>query len=55
VWDVTGQQVARLADQTYGPGYYELPFDARSRPSGTYFLRLETTDGIQSHRMVVLQ
>jgi hypothetical protein len=55
VWDVTGQQVARLADQTYGPGYYELPFDARSRPSGTYFLRLETPDGIQSHRMVVLQ
>lgn len=55
VWDVTGQQVAQLADQTYGPGYYELPFDARSRPSGTYFLRLETTDGIQSHRMVVLQ
>jgi hypothetical protein len=55
VWDVTGQQVAQLADQTYGSGYYELPFDARSRPSGTYFLRLETPDGIQSHRMVVLQ
>lgn len=55
VWDVTGQQVTQLADQTYGPGYYEIAFDARSRPSGTYFLRLETPDGIQSHRMVVLQ
>ena len=55
VWDVTGQRVAQLADQTFAPGYHEVPFEAGSRPSGTYFLRLDTPDGTQSHRMVLLR
>ena len=55
VWDLTGQQVAQLADGRHASGYYELTFDAGPRPSGTYFLRLTTPSGTQSHRMVLLK
>lgn len=55
VWDVTGQRITRLVDGTRSPGYYEITFDAGSRPSGTYFLRLDTPTDTQSHRMVLLK
>lgn len=55
VWDVSGKQIARLADGMHEPGYYERTLTAENLPSGIYFARLETADGVQSHRMVLLK
>lgn len=55
VWDVSGQRVTTLIDETHTPGYYEHAFEATSLPSGTYFVRLQAEDVIASHRMVVLR
>lgn len=55
VWDLAGHRIAQLANETQSPGYYERSFDASNLPSGTYFVRLETSSGTQSHRMVVLR
>lgn len=55
VWNLTGNRVARLVDEVQAPGRYEHPFDASDLPSGTYFIRLQTSEGVQSHRMVVLK
>jgi len=55
VWDLTGQQIAQLADGRHASGYYEMTFDAGTRPSGTYFLHLTTPSGTQTHRMVLLK
>lgn len=55
VWNLTGNRVADLVDDVQAPGRYEHRFDASDLPSGTYFVRLQTPDGMQSHRMVVLK
>lgn len=55
VWDLTGHQVATLADDTHKPGYYEQSFTPQDLPSGTYFVRLQTPNQTQSHRMVLLK
>jgi len=55
VWDVSGKRIATLADGAHEPGYYERTLDAGDLPSGTYFARLETPQGIQSHQMVLLK
>ncbi len=55
VWNLAGHRVATLADGTHEPGYHEKELDAEDLPSGTYFARLQTPNGLQSHRMVVLK
>ena len=55
VWDLSGKQIATLAEGMHDPGYYERTLSAESLPSGTYFARLETNAGVQSHRMVLLK
>lgn len=55
VWNLAGHRIAQLADGTRDPGYHEISFDANELPSGTYFVRLNTPDASQSHRMVVLK
>jgi hypothetical protein len=55
VWTVSGKRIATLADGMHDPGYYEEPLRAEDLPSGPYFVRLETPQGVQSHRMVLLK
>ena len=55
IWDLSGQQVTTLVDDTRTPGYYEEPFQTNNLPSGTYFVRLQTPSETASHRMVVLK
>lgn len=55
VWDVSGKRIATLADGVQDPGYYEHTLNAGDLPSGTYFARLETPQGVQSHQMVLLK
>jgi len=55
VWDLSGQRVTTLVDDTHTPGYYEESFQAGNLPSGTYFVRLQTPQLMASHRMVLLK
>lgn len=55
VWDLSGQQVRVLVDQTLSPGYHEVTFDAEGLPSGTYFVRLSTSEGTRTHQMVLMK
>lgn len=55
VWNLSGKRIATLAEGMHEPGYYEHSLDARDLPSGTYFARLQTAQGVQSHRMVLLK
>jgi len=55
IWDLAGQRVTTLVDDTHAPGYYEQSFQAENLPSGTYFVRLQTPTETASHRMVVLK
>jgi len=55
VWDLSGKRITTLAEGEHDPGYYERTLDAGPLSSGTYFVRLETPRGIQSHQMVLLK
>lgn len=55
VWDLSGKRITTLAKGEHDPGYYERTLNAGTLPSGTYFVRLETPQGIQSHQMVLLK
>jgi hypothetical protein len=55
IWDLSGKRITTLTDGVQEPGYYEQTFTAGDLPSGTYFARLQTPQGIQSLRMVLLK
>ena len=55
VWDLSGQMVASLVDGYHTPGRYEVGFLAESLPTGTYFVRLESDSGIQTHQMILMK
>ncbi len=53
VWDLSGQPVQTLVDRKLDPGIYEIAFDAGQLPSGTYFVQLRTSSGVQSHKVIL--
>ena len=55
IWDLSGQMIAQPVDGAHQPGRYEVGFDAGTLPSGTYFVRLESASGIQTHQMILMK
>lgn len=55
IWDLSGHEVRVLVDAVQAPGQYTLTFEAADLPSGTYFLRLETPEGVQTHKMILVR
>ena len=55
VWDLSGQMVAVLVDGHHAPGRYQVGFQADSLPTGTYFVRMESGTGIQTHQMILMK
>lgn len=55
IWTLDGRLVDEVANRAFPDGYHELPFQADTLPSGTYFLRLQAGPHTASHRMVVVR
>ena len=56
VFDVSGRQVAVLADQNYAPGQHEVQWNANDLASGMYFYRMESAGKIiNTHTMTLLK
>lgn len=55
VYDVLGREVALLHAGTLSAGWHAMSFDASRMPSGTYLYRLETPQGAQTGRMLLLK
>lgn len=55
VYNMLGQNVARLVNGAVQAGQHEAQFDARSLPSGTYSYRLETPGVSLTRTMVLLK
>jgi len=53
VWSVSGHLIEVLASDTRDSGLHRIPFEAGDLPSGIYFLRLETNEGVQTRKMIV--
>ncbi len=55
IWDLSGHEVRVLIDAVQAAGQYTLTFEAEDLPSGTYFLRLKTPEGVQTHKMILIR
>jgi hypothetical protein len=58
--NVAGDLVKTLAQRTYGAGKHHLTWDGRdqggrSQASGTYFLRLDTEEAVQTHKLMLVR
>ncbi len=55
VYDVTGREVARLADGEHGAGYHRVRLDATDLAPGTYVYRLTTPAGHLARTLAVVR
>ncbi|HHS49881.1 MAG TPA: T9SS type A sorting domain-containing protein [candidate division Zixibacteria bacterium] len=55
VFDVTGRRVETLVDLDLTPGTYETTWDASSMPSGVYFVRMSTSGGVSTAKLMLMK
>lgn len=55
VYNMLGQEVARLVNEQMNPGRYEFTWDAIGMPSGTYFYRLRAGSFTETKKLVLLR
>jgi len=55
VYDLLGREVAKIVDEQYQPGVYEVTFDASGISSGLYFYRIQMGSYQAVKKMVVLE
>ncbi|RPH95297.1 T9SS C-terminal target domain-containing protein [candidate division KSB1 bacterium] len=55
IYDVLGQEVAVLVDGFQAAGSYRVSFDGRALPSGLYFARLASDQGVQVRKLMLVK
>ncbi len=55
VFDVLGNEVAKLVDENKQSGSYEVVFNASNLPSGVYFYTLNTGDFVSTKKMLLIK
>ena len=55
VFDITGREIAVLANENIRAGEYETTWDASGVASGVYFYRLITSDFTQTKKMSLIK
>lgn len=55
VYNVLGEEVAKLVNETKAPGNYEVNFNAANLPSGIYFYKLSAGSFTESKKMILLK
>jgi len=54
VYDILGKEVATVINDTLKPGEYEIDFDTKQLPPGTYFYKL-VANGFTETKQVVIK
>lgn len=55
IWNLLGMKVKGLIDEVQSAGIHEIDFSGADLPSGTYFYRLQSADGIIIKKMTLLK
>jgi len=55
VFNVAGTEIASLVDGWQHASTYDIVWDAREKPSGMYYYRLQTRHGIETRMMLLLK
>ncbi|MCW8803518.1 MAG: T9SS type A sorting domain-containing protein, partial [Ignavibacteriaceae bacterium] len=55
VYDMLGNEVATLVNETKTAGEYDIDFNAATIASGIYFYRLQAGDFVETKRMMLMK
>ena len=55
VYDLIGNEIAVLVNETKSPGRYTVEFSSAKLASGTYFYRLQAGEFVQTKKMIMLK
>ena len=55
VFDAQGRKAAKLLDQHFDPGTFQISFDASHFPSGVYFYKLQVNDFTDVKKMILMR
>lgn len=55
VFDILGNEIQTLVDETKPAGIYELSWNAENLPSGIYFYRLQAGSFIETRKMILIK
>jgi hypothetical protein len=55
IYNIVGQQVAMLADETLSAGEHSIVWDASNNPSGIYIVQLETGNRILTRKITLIK
>jgi hypothetical protein len=55
IYNMLGQEVATLVNESLKPGYYEATLDAKNLASGVYFYRLQSGAFSETKRMLLMK
>ena len=55
VYDVLGNEISVLVNESKQPGYYEVELNATSLPSGIYFYRLQAGSFVETKKMILIK
>ena len=55
VYNSLGEKVEELVNEVKEPGVHTIEFFAQNLPSGTYFYRIQTTDFVQTKKMILVK
>ncbi|MCH8034452.1 MAG: T9SS type A sorting domain-containing protein [Bacteroidetes bacterium] len=55
IYNLVGEEISVLVNETVDAGFYEVAFNAANLSSGTYFYRLQAGNTIQVKKMVLLR
>lgn len=55
IYDMLGRQVENLVNEKLQPGKYEVTFNAANYSSGIYYYRMQTTEFVQTKKMLLVK
>ena len=55
IFDIIGNEVAQIVNESKSPGEYEVTFNAQGLPTGVYFYRISVAGNIETRKMILLK
>jgi hypothetical protein len=55
IYDLRGRRVARVATGDFEPGRHEFSWDGGGQPSGVYLVGMNSREGMESRRLILLR
>ena len=55
VYDIKGQKIKTLVNDTFNPGYYSIDWNAEDVSSGMYFISMNAGDFHRTYKIILLK